>query len=119
MVAGKRPKARATRGVLFCAAAIVGVILAASPGSAAQKKPEKKVERLTAPMTPDCPWGLTAEHACVNPALAMDAQRLGLIYSQQLLNRNFSPYLPPNANIEKQYPLPINEWWSLKVNTQF
>jgi hypothetical protein len=65
---------------------------------------------------PDCAWGRTAEQTCVNPKLALDAQRSGLVNSQKFLNLNFSPYLPPDIEVQRQYPLFSNEWWILRIN---
>jgi hypothetical protein len=64
-----------------------------------------------------CSWGFTAEHTCVNPSLAQDVQRAGLVGAQPYVNRDFSPYLPANRDVQEMYPLFSIQWWSLRINT--
>jgi hypothetical protein len=71
----------------------------------------------TKPKSGGCAWGQTAEHTCVNPKLAQDVQRAGLVSSQPYLNRDVSPYLPANRDTQEMFPLPSNQWWSLRINT--
>ncbi|HZP76533.1 MAG TPA: hypothetical protein VFB45_10355 [Pseudolabrys sp.] len=83
----------------------VAVLGAAAPVEAAPKKP------------PECAWGRTAAHTCVDPKLAQDVQRAGLVSAQPYVNRDFSPYLPPNREVQNMYPLFSNQWWSVRINT--
>jgi hypothetical protein len=104
---------RIVRCLLAIAVAAASVVLPGAPSNAAPKK----FERMPVPL--DCPWGFTQQHTCVNSRLAWDVQRSGLVYSQQFQNRNFSPYTSANQGVERQYPVPSIEWWSLRINTNF
>ena len=101
---------------LFRAVAATVIVVICGACNAATKK------HVAAPMTMpaaaiQCTWGFTQDHKCVNPQLALDAQRSGLVFTQRSINRNFSPYLPPDTNVEHKYPILTNEWWTLRINS--